>query len=66
MGKLITAAMLCAVSMIGSALIASQGFAPEPIAIEEDASLSAECAAIDDDHARRDCLDLNARPVSRQ
>ena len=52
--------------MIGSALIASQGFAPEPIAIEEDASLSAECEAIDDDHARRDCLDLNSRQVSRQ
>jgi hypothetical protein len=66
MGKLITTVMLCVVSMIGSALIGSQGFAPDPIPVEEDASLSTECEAIDDDHARRDCLDLNSRQVSRQ
>lgn len=66
MGKLITTVMLCAVSMIGSALLGSQGFAPDPIPVEEDALISAECDAIDDDHARRDCLDVNTRQVSRQ
>jgi len=52
MGRGVTTGMLCAASMIGSALIASQGFRPDPIAVEEDASLSARCEALDDDHAR--------------
>lgn len=64
MGRWITTVMLCAASMIGSALIASQGFAPDPIAVEEDALLS-DCEALDDDHARRDCVDLNSRQVSQ-
>ena len=66
MGKLITTVMLCAVSMIGSALLGSQGFAPDPIPVEEDALIYAACDAIADDHARRDCLDVNSRQVSRQ
>ena len=66
MGRLMTTLMLCAVSMIGSALLGSQGFAPDPIPVEEDASLYADCDAIDDDHARRDCLEVNSRQISRQ
>ena len=61
MGKLLTTVILCAVSMIGAALIAGQGFGPEPVADEQDASLYAACAALDDEHARLDCLDLKAR-----
>lgn len=57
MGKWITTALLCAASMIGSAMIASQGFGPEPLA-QESASV-AECESLTDDHARQDCLDLN-------
>ena len=57
MGKWITAVLLCAASMVGSALIASQGFRPDPI--PEDAASVAECAAIADDHARQDCIELN-------
>jgi hypothetical protein len=64
MGRWITTVLLCAASMIGSAMIASQGFRPDPIPVEEDASLSARCEALDDAHARRDCLDLNSRQVS--
>ena len=66
MGRLITTVMLCAVSMIGSAMIASQGFGPDPVPVEEDALLYGECDSLDDDHARRDCLDLKSRQVSRQ
>jgi hypothetical protein len=65
MGRWMTTVMLCAASMIGSALIASQGFGPDPIAVEEDASLSAKCEALEDAHARRDCVDLNSRQVSQ-
>ena len=61
MGKWITTALLCAASMLGSALIASQGFRPDPI--PEDTASAAECAAIADDHARQDCIELN--PPSR-
>ena len=43
--------------MIGSALIASQGFRPDPVP-RESASI-AECQSLDDDHARQDCIDLN-------
>ena len=66
MGRLITTVMLCAASMIGSAMIASQGFGPDPVPVEEDALLYAECESLDDDHARRDCLDLKSRSESRQ
>ena len=66
MGKLLTTVMLCAVSMIGSALIATQGFRPDPVPNQEDASLYAECEALDDDHARLDCVDLKSRQTSRQ
>ena len=55
MGKWITTALLCAASMLGSALIASQGFRPDPL--PEDTTTAAECAKIPDDHARQDCLE---------
>lgn len=61
MGKLLTTVMLCAASMIGAALMAGQGFGPEPIPDEEGAALYAECQALDDEHARLDCLDLRSR-----
>jgi hypothetical protein len=57
MGKWITTALLCAASMIGSALIASGGFGPDPLP-EESASV-AQCQSLADDHAREDCLKLN-------
>lgn len=60
MGKVATTVMLCAASMIGSALIASQGFKPDPVPAEEDASRRAECSTIDDAHARQDCIELTA------
>jgi len=66
MGKLLTTVMLCAASMIGAALIGSQGFGPDPVPQEEDAAFYAECAAVDDEHARRDCLELKSRHTSRQ
>jgi UPF0716 family protein affecting phage T7 exclusion len=57
MGRWITTALLCAASMIGSALIASQGFSPDPLPRE---SLSvAECQSLADDHSRQDCIDLD-------
>ena len=57
MGKWITTALLCAASMLGSALIASQGFRPDPI--PDHTATAAECASIADEHARQDCIDLN-------
>ena len=57
MGKWMTAALLCAVSMLGSALIASQGFGPDPI--PENSASAAECASLADHHARQDCIELN-------
>ena len=57
MGKWITTALLCAASMLGSALIASQGFRPDPI--PEDTASTAECASLSDDQARQACIDLN-------
>jgi hypothetical protein len=57
MGRWFTTALLCAASMVGSALIAGQGFGPDPIP-EESASVAA-CASLDDEHAREDCVDLN-------
>jgi len=65
MGKLLTTVLLCAASMIGAAMIASQGFGPDPLLDEEDAALSAECASLDDEHARIDCLALKSRTTSR-
>lgn len=57
MGKWITTALLCAASMLGSALIASQGFRPDPV--PEETASTADCASLADDHARQDCIDLN-------
>jgi hypothetical protein len=57
MSKWITTVLLCGASMVGSALIASQGFRPDPI--PEDTASAAECASIADDHARQDCIELN-------
>jgi hypothetical protein len=60
MGKVATTVMLCAASMLGSALIAGQGFHPDPLPAEEDASRHAECSTLDDAHERQDCLALAA------
>jgi hypothetical protein len=57
MGKWFTTALLCAASMIGSAMIASQGFGPDPV--PADTAAVAECEALADDHAREDCVALN-------
>jgi UPF0716 family protein affecting phage T7 exclusion len=57
MGKWITTALLCAASMVGSAMIASQGFGPDPL--PQDAAAIAQCQSLADDHAREDCLELN-------
>jgi UPF0716 family protein affecting phage T7 exclusion len=57
MGRWITTALLCAASMIGSAMIASQGFGPEPV--PQESAAIAECDAIADEHARQDCIDLS-------
>lgn len=57
MGKWITTALLCAASMLGSALLASQGFRPDPI--PSDTAAIAGCDAIAGDHARADCVDGN-------
>jgi hypothetical protein len=61
-----TTVLLCAASMIGAAMMASQGFGPDPLLDEEDAALSAECESLDDEHARIDCRDLNSRTTSQQ
>ncbi len=58
MGKIATTVMLCAASMVGSALIAGQGFHPDPVPTEDEASRHAECQSIEDEHARADCIDL--------
>jgi hypothetical protein len=58
MGKWIATALLCAASMLGSALIASQGFRPDPL--PEEAAAVAECDSLADDHAREDCLALKS------
>ena len=57
MSKWITTVLLCAASMVGSALIASQGFRPDPI--PDETASAAECASIADKHARQDCIELN-------
>jgi hypothetical protein len=57
MGRWITTALLCAASMVGSAMIASQGFGPEPVPSET--AVVEECGSIADEHARQDCLELN-------
>ena len=56
MGRWITTALLCAASMIGSAMIASQGFGPDRVPSE---AAMADCGSLADDHAEQDCLDLN-------
>ena len=57
MGKWITTALLCAASMLGSALLASQGFRPDPI--PSDTASVAACDAIADDRTREECVDSN-------
>jgi hypothetical protein len=66
MGKLLTTVLLCAASMIGAAMIGSQGFGPDPLLDEEDAALSADCESIADEQARIDCVALKSRTTSRQ
>ena len=57
MGKWITTALLCAVSMLGAALIASQGFRPDPL--PQETTFQTPCDEISDPHAREDCLKLS-------
>lgn len=57
MGRWITTALLCAASMVGSAMIASQGFGPDPL--PQDTASVAECESLADAHARQDCLELS-------
>ncbi|HJU42690.1 MAG TPA: hypothetical protein VJ691_07735 [Vicinamibacterales bacterium] len=57
MGKWITTALLCAASMVGAALIASQGFHPDPL--PEETTLQEACDDIQDRDARADCLKLS-------
>lgn len=57
MGKWLTTALLCAASMLGAALIASQGFHPDPLA--QETTLQNACDDISDAHAREDCLQLS-------
>lgn len=57
MGRWITTALLCVASMAGSALIASQGFGPDPL--PQDTVSLAECESLADQHARQDCLELS-------
>ena len=56
MGRWIATALLCAASMIGSAMIASQGFGPDPV---PGAASATQCGSLADDHANQDCLDLH-------
>ena len=57
MGKWITTVLLCGVSMLGAALMASQGFRPDPL--PQESGLQTACDDLDDDHAREDCLELS-------
>jgi hypothetical protein len=57
MGKWITTALLCAASMIGAALLASQGFRPDPV--PQDTTSQHPCDDITDSHAREDCLKVS-------
>jgi UPF0716 family protein affecting phage T7 exclusion len=57
MGKWITTALLCAASMIGAALIASQGFHPDPL--PQETTLQKACDDISDSDARDECLRSN-------
>lgn len=66
MGRWLTTVMLCAASMIGAAMIASQGFGPDPLLDDADTALSVECDSLTDEHARADCFDLKSRVASRQ
>jgi hypothetical protein len=52
-----TTALLCAVSMLGAAMIASQGFGPDPLPAET--TLQNQCDDLEDDHTREDCLELS-------
>jgi hypothetical protein len=54
MGRWLTTALLCAASMLGSALLAGQGFRPDPIPAES--ASAAECVSLADGQARQDCL----------
>jgi hypothetical protein len=58
MGRWITTAVLCAASMLGAAMIASQGFGPDPLPAET--TLQNSCDDLEDDHAREDCLELSS------
>jgi hypothetical protein len=57
MGKWITTALLCAASMLGGALMASQGFGPDPL--PQETAFQKACDDISDPHGREDCLRMN-------
>ena len=57
MGKWIATVLLCGVSMLGAALMAGQGFRPDPLPQETEATSA--CDDLTDDHAREDCLELS-------
>ena len=56
MGKWITTALLCAASMFGAAMIASQGFRPD--SLPQESAFQQACDDLSDAHAREDCLKL--------
>ena len=66
MGRLLSTALLCLLSMIGSALIASQGFRPDPIAAEAPIVNHEACESIDNDADRRDCIDRESDRLSQR
>jgi hypothetical protein len=57
MGKWVTTVLLCSASMVGAALIGSQGFGPDPL--PQETTLQTACDDIPDAHAREDCLKLS-------
>ena len=62
MGKWITTVLLCGASMLGAALIAGQGFRPDPL--PQETELQTRCSDHKDDHARAACLDEARRAQS--
>jgi UPF0716 family protein affecting phage T7 exclusion len=57
MGRWITTALLCAASMVGAALIGSQGFRPDPL--PQETTLQEACDDAADAQAREDCLKVS-------
>ena len=62
MGNWVTTVLLWGVSMLGAALMAGQGFRPDPL--PQDTELQIACDDLTDDHARAACLDEARRAKS--